>query len=158
MPDSHMRNSGPSATAGPADPRTQQRIARRQAHASLTAWLPWLPEPPYVLRAALGGRARTPVYIAHPSSWGEPKTIRQLHGPQTLAQLRPIALGHVHDYRHDADYDPMTPPSEPVATGTGRADAGAAFTAGRISRPSADQGRAAGEPMQPMPGPLAGRG
>ena len=93
MPDSHMRNSRPSATAGPANPRTQQPIARRQAHASLTAWLPWLPEPPYVVRAALGGRARTLVYIAHPSSWGEPKTIRQLHGPQKLA----------HDPEHLSD-------------------------------------------------------
>ena len=55
---------------------------------------PSLPGPPYVGRAELGGRPRTVVYIAHPSSWGGgPKTIRELYGPQTLAQLRAIAQG-----------------------------------------------------------------
>ncbi len=63
-------------------------VVGKKADAALRAWLPCLPEPPYVVGAELGGRQRTLVYISHPSSWGEPKTIEQLHGLQTLRHLR----------------------------------------------------------------------
>jgi len=68
-------------------------VVGKKAHAALTAWLPGLPAPPYVIGAEVGGRARTLVYLNHPSSWDGPKTIRELHGPEMLAQLQSIARG-----------------------------------------------------------------
>jgi hypothetical protein len=68
-------------------------VVGKKAHAALTALLPELPSPPYVISAELGGRARSLVYITHPSSWGGPKTIEKQYGLDALVQLRAIARG-----------------------------------------------------------------
>jgi hypothetical protein len=62
-------------------------VVGKAADATLTAWLSWLPEPPYITSAELGGRPRTLVYVSHPSSWGEPKTITAWTSWQTSARL-----------------------------------------------------------------------
>jgi hypothetical protein len=120
-------------------------VVGKKAHASLVAWLPSLPDPPYVVDAELGGQQRKLVYISHPSSWGEPKTIEALHGRETLRHLRAVAQGHAVQRDQAAYHDSMTAPGETVAIpepSTGQRD-----------RLTANPGRAASEPIQPVPGP-----
>jgi hypothetical protein len=128
-------------------------VVGKKAHASLQAWLPSLPDPPYVVRAELGGRQRTLVYISHPSSWGEPKTIEALHGGETLRHLRAIAQGHAVQRDQAAYHDRMTAPGETIARNAGRPDTIPERFTGQRDRLTASPGRPASEPIQPVPGP-----
>ena len=127
-------------------------VVGKKAHASLEAWLPSLPGPPYVVRAELGGRQRTLVYISHPSSWSEPKTIEQLHGWETLRHLRAIAQGHAVDRDQAAHHDTMTAPGQTVAVNAGRPDTIPRPSTGQRARLAASPRRAASELIQPVPG------
>lgn len=128
-------------------------VVGKKAHAALMTWLPRLPEPPYITGAELGGRPRTLVYVSHPSSWGEPKTISKLYGPDRLAALRAAAYGHPADIRPAVGHDKVTAPGD-VAVGAGWADTNRQPPSGRSGHRSAGTGHVAGEPIQPVPGRL----
>jgi hypothetical protein len=125
-------------------------VVGKKAHATLMAWLPWLPEPPYITAAELGGRPRMLVYVSHPSSWGEPKTIRKLYGPERLAELRTVASGHAAELGPAAGH---TATAE-VTVAAGGADTAPQPPKSRRGRRRPGQGRVAGEPIQPVPGRL----
>jgi hypothetical protein len=63
----------------------------RQAHAILKLQLPDLPEPPYFHTRELGGRERELVFIWHPASRKDGKTIDGLYGDEFLDRLRALA-------------------------------------------------------------------
>jgi hypothetical protein len=135
-------------------------VVGKKAHTALTAFLPELPGPPYVFNAELGGRDRTVVYISHPSSWGEPKTIERQYGLETLVRLRAIARGSAAGMsaptvprpavaRPSAVSPPVTHPPELARPGrTGR---GPAAQGPRTASAAAAGGR---RPIQPVRGPF----
>ncbi len=71
-------------------------VVGKKAHSALTAFLPSLPVPPYLVSAELGGRSRTLVYLAHPSSWDKHRTLAALYGPEKLRQLRAVVAQGSH--------------------------------------------------------------
>jgi hypothetical protein len=127
-------------------------VVGKKAHDALTGWLPSLPAPPYVTHAELGGRSRTLMYISHPSSWGDAKTIKALYGAEILAQLRGVAQGHVVDFRPPAGPRDMAAPGQAGAVDNGRPDDNARMLASQRDRFSASIERRGSRPIQPVPG------
>lgn len=66
-------------------------VVGKQAHAMLKPWSPGLCDPPYLRTMELGGRPRELVFIWHPASRRNGKTIAGLHGAENLDRLRALA-------------------------------------------------------------------
>ena len=66
-------------------------VVGKRAHAMLELWSPGLFDPPYLCTMDLGGRPRELVFIWHPASRRNGKTIAGLHGAESLDRLRALA-------------------------------------------------------------------
>jgi hypothetical protein len=66
-------------------------VVGKQAHAMLKLWFPGLCDPPYLCTVELGGKLRELVFVWHPASRRNGKTIAGLHGAESLDRLRALA-------------------------------------------------------------------
>jgi hypothetical protein len=127
-------------------------VVGKKAHNALAAWLPSLPAPPYVIDVELGGQPRTLVYISHPSSWGEPKTIAAIYGPEKVELLRAIARGYSTEFRPATDSPDTIPVPQTSAVHKDRLGTTDRIRSGQEHRSASSREPGPSRPIKPVPG------